>query len=151
MSFNSVFINSMCAAEILSDNEITQIILGKIKDQCYEIDKTDAFDNLLVVAEHLLSVSESGKISKNDQNNLSNLLSLGINQTIMIDERIEWYRTQLPEVNVSSFVAFHELLALYDIIIADGILNKDTEKLLVQIKYALDSIKNVVGAILTVV
>jgi hypothetical protein len=151
MSFNNLFISLIYAFSVDSNNKITCDILEKLKKQCHEIDKPDAFDNLLVLIEHVLSLGVSGEISVDDQSELTNLISLAINQTVMINKRIEWYRTQLPEVNISSFDALHELVALHDIIIADGILNEDTEYLLLQINSAINCIKKIFNAISTVV
>ena len=151
MSFNHAFKCNMFSFTIYSLNKTAHKILSDIKEICHDIDKPDAFDKLLLLAQHIVIVGESGEITKIDQAKLYDLITLAIQQTSMIDKRIQWYTEQLPEVSVTSFDAFHDLVSLHDIIVFDGIDNEHTDRLLIQINYTLDSIKKIYDAILTVV
>jgi hypothetical protein len=99
----------------------------------------------------MVVITDSGEITQNDQTKLFDFVTLAIQQTVRIDKRIQWYTEQLPDVSISSFDAFHELVTLHEIIVIDGIDNRETKRLLVQINYILDSIKKLHDAILTVV
>ena len=151
MSFNHAFKSNIDSFKIYSENISAHKILSDIKEICHDIDNNDAFDKLILLTQHMVIVGESGEITKNDQAKLFDFVTLAIQQTSKIDKRIQWYTEQLPEVSVCSFDAFHELVSLHDIIVTDGIDNEQTDKLLVQINYILDSIKKLYDAILTVV